>query len=158
MAGGSRALRPAAGGTPPPAGSSTPIRLPAALERQIRDHARATRPEECCGILAGRRRRGRIEVEAVEPTRNVGSGDRRRRYEIPPDRLLAAHRAARAAGREVVGYFHSHPDGGARPSAVDRDRAWPDTVYLIVGGGGGGAAPLRAWRLVEGEFVEEAIE
>ena len=82
-------------------------------------------PEECCGILIGSG--GRID-EAL-PATNVHP-DRLTRFEIDPAALIAAHRAARAGGREVLGYFHSHPEGHPVPSATDcahssgDNRAW----------------------------------
>ena len=35
-------------------------------------------------------------------------------------------------GLEIVGYYHSHPDHPAVPSAYDTAHAWPWYSYLIV--------------------------
>ncbi len=85
-------------------------------------------------------------IEAVALT-NVREADRHRRYLIAPDDVLALERRAAAADLEVVGYFHSHPDAPARPSAFDREHAWPWYVYLIVSIAEGRATEARAWRL-----------
>lgn len=89
-------------------------------------------PNECCGILLGRD--GRI-LEA-RPAANIAS-DPRRHFEIDPQALVDAHRAARAGGPQVIGYYHSHPAGPAEPSATDRAMAPGDgRVWAIIGEGG----------------------
>ena len=88
-----------------------------AFDDLLAEAARAA-PEECCGILLGREG----AIDETRPTRNLAL-DPRRRFEIDPQALVDAHRAARAGGPQVVGYFHSHPDGPAEPSATDRAQA-----------------------------------
>ena len=88
-------------------------------------------PAECCGLLLGRE--GRI-VEA-RPAENV-SAEPLVRFEIDPAALFAAHRAARAGGPELIGYYHSHPAGHPRPSATDCEHASGDErAWAIVARG-----------------------
>jgi proteasome lid subunit RPN8/RPN11 len=64
------------------------------------------------------------------------------RFEIDPAALFAAHRAARADGLELLGYFHSHPTGHPRPSATDCAHASGDArAWAIVAG-----AEVAFWR------------
>ena len=72
----------------------------------------------------------------------------------------AAAAKARAAGLDVVGFFHSHPDHPARPSAFDLENAWPFYSYLIVSVERGRAADSRSWRLAEDRsaFEPETLE
>ncbi len=57
-------------------------------------------------------------------------------FEIDSTALIAAHRAARAGGPRVVGYYHSHPTGPPAPSATDRAYATHDgMLWAIVGEG-----------------------
>ena len=101
-----------------------------ALER-LRVAASEAAPDECCGLLLGRG-----AIEQVLPTANVAS-DRGQRFEIDPQALVDAHRAARAGGPPVIGYYHSHPAGPAEPSATDRALAAGDgSVWAIIGRGG----------------------
>ncbi|HEU4650615.1 MAG TPA: M67 family metallopeptidase [Croceibacterium sp.] len=87
--------------------------------------------DECCGLLLGRE-----VVEEARPAANVAR-DRRRQFEIDPQALVDAHRAARAGGPAVIGYYHSHPAGAASPSATDRAMAAGDgRVWAIVAPGG----------------------
>lgn len=92
--------------------------------------ATSAAPAECCGILLGRG-----PVEEARPAANIAQ-DPLRRFEIDPRALIAAHRAARAGGPAVLGYYHSHPTGHPVPSATDCEHAGGDgSIWGIVGGG-----------------------
>ncbi|MBS0481950.1 MAG: M67 family metallopeptidase [Proteobacteria bacterium] len=92
--------------------------------------AEATRafPRECCGLLLGQG--GRIETAC--PAANVHA-DPLHHFEIDPAALIAAHRDARAGRAQVMGYYHSHPNGRAGPSPADRAAASGDgRIWAIV--------------------------
>lgn len=129
------------------------------LDQQQRDmilaDAALRAPEECCGILVGVSAGRRVRTVRVLPVDNVAEGDRRRRYLVDPRAQLAAHRESRLEGLAVVGYYHSHPAGDARPSAHDREHAWPDTIYVIAAPAAD--PPLRAWRLDASSAAFEEI-
>lgn len=127
----------------------------------IERHAEAAYPEECCGVLIGRPlgdEPGHL-VEQILPARNDHEEGRDRRFVISPEVVLAAHKQARAKGQEVIGYYHSHPDHPARPSAFDREHAWPGVSYLIVSVDRGKAGELKSWRLAPGagDYEEETV-
>lgn len=93
--------------------------------------ADAAAPYEACGLLLGAGR----HVHTATPCANVADNPARH-FEIASASLFAAHRAARAGGPQVVGYFHSHPNGLARPSATDQASAAGDgRVWAIVARG-----------------------
>lgn len=93
--------------------------------------ARGALPRECCGLLLGQGRR----IALAQPAANVHA-DPLRHFEIDPAALIAAHRAARAGGLELLGYYHSHPNGLAGPSAQDRAMASGDgRVWAIIAAG-----------------------
>jgi proteasome lid subunit RPN8/RPN11 len=123
------------------------LRLAAADLAAIQAHAAASYPEECCGFLFGETRDGTTEVASVAAAANERADSRHNRYVIPPAAVLAAHKQARARGLAVVGYYHSHPDHPAEPSAFDREHAWPGLSYLIVSVRGGTPEEARSWRL-----------
>lgn len=88
-------------------------------------------PRECCGLLLGQGDR----VALAQPAANVHPQPERH-FEIDPAALIAAHRAARAGGLELLGYYHSHPNGLARPSETDAAQASCDgRVWAIVAAG-----------------------
>lgn len=101
-----------------------------ALATLLKEAQRA-HPLECCGLLLGQ---GAV-VEEVRPAPNVHP-DPARHFEIDPAALIAAHKAARQGGPQVLGYYHSHPAGLAEPSATDRAQASGDgRIWAIVADG-----------------------
>lgn len=98
------------------------------LERRLIERAAEAHPLECCGLLLGRGG----TVSEVRACRNVHP-DPTRHFEIDPIALIAAHKAARAGGPDIVGYYHSHPAGCARPSVTDAAQAAGDRrIWAIV--------------------------
>lgn len=97
----------------------------------VLDHAEADAPLEACGVLVGDRRTETV-VETAVRMQNV-SASPRVDYRIDPAALLTVFDDTATAGREVVGFYHSHPVGPPTPSAQDRDEArWPGYLYLLV--------------------------
>lgn len=111
--------------------------------------ARARAPREACGLLVGRRHNDVVEVLEVHPAQNIALAPER--YEVDPADNLETQRLARARDLEVVGVWHSHPEGPATPSESDRREALPGWVYVIVDARSG---ECRAWLAGEGGFVE----
>lgn len=102
----------------------------------IRVHAASSPDAEVCGLLLGG-----DTIGIAVPARNVHP-DPTRHFEIDPAALFAAIRAERAGGPALIGYYHSHPNGLAEPSATDRASAAPDgRLWLIVAGDA-----VTAWR------------
>jgi proteasome lid subunit RPN8/RPN11 len=105
----------------------------------VLDHARADVPLEACGAFIGEREdTGDDEadvvrrVTAVRRVPNVADAPRLR-YELDPEMTLAVFDEAEATGREVVGFYHSHPSGPSHPSATDREHArWPGRACVVV--------------------------
>ncbi|MEO0062247.1 MAG: hypothetical protein RLZZ08_807 [Pseudomonadota bacterium] len=97
----------------------------------LRQEAEQAGAQECCGLLLGD---GSL-IERAVPTANVAA-DPFRHFEIDPQALVQAHRAARMGGPQVMGYYHSHPTGAAEPSATDRALAAGDgAVWAIIAAG-----------------------
>jgi proteasome lid subunit RPN8/RPN11 len=123
------------------------LRLEARSNEVIRAHLSRAYPEEGCGVLIGIDRDGAREVRDALPLENTRDDSRANRYLIAPEQFLAAERSARGRDLDVVGFFHSHPDHPARPSAFDLEHAWPYYSYLIVSVERGLVADARSWRL-----------
>jgi desampylase len=93
--------------------------------------AEEAHPIECCGMLLGEG----STITAIQPARNVHP-EPSRHFEIDPQVLIDAHRSARNAGAQVLGYYHSHPNGLAEPSVTDRAMAAPDgAIWAIIAAG-----------------------
>src|SRR4051812_12530941 len=106
--------------------------------RAIEAHGERGYPEEVCGFLIGKTVGGVKTVTRLVEIENTwdeaGSAEfadvakvgaafagasRKRRFQIPPDEYFKAETEARAQGEGVLGFYHSHPDHPARPSAYD---------------------------------------
>ena len=97
----------------------------------LREEAARAAPLECCGLLLGMAGR----IEEARPAANVAP-DPARHFEIDPAALFTAHRAARGGGPQLLGYYHSHPEGHPVPSATDCEHAsGDDRVWAIVASG-----------------------
>jgi len=112
------------------------IELPSPLVEAMGRHARASYPEECCGFLIGAldppEPTGRRRLLEVEPAANEFDGERSRRFMIRPRDLLEAERRREGTDRMVAGFYHSHPDHPARPSAFDQEHALPWYTYIVL--------------------------
>ena len=108
--------------------------LPKTFFDEIERHGRDAYPEECVGALIGTVAAGGTArtVQRLFPIDNRSGDNRKRRYLVSPLDYLAAERAADGAGKTLLGFYHSHPEHPAEPSATDLDLAQPNFVYIIV--------------------------
>ncbi len=123
--------------------TSLTLQVPTPALKAIGAHGAATYPDECCGALLGSA--GRVVEAFALP--NETQGERRRRFLIRPDDYRAAERRAAETGTDLIGFYHSHPDHPAVPSAFDLEHAWPNLSYIIVSVRQGQPAELRSWQL-----------
>ena len=126
-------------------------------------HARATYPNECCGAMLGTTDgEKKIVVESIQ-LRNAFEGAQAARYELRPEDLLAADKAARERSMDLIGIYHSHPDHPSRASQTDTDRAVEIMAYawsyIIVSVQKGKVASAQSWMLSETDnrFHEESL-
>jgi proteasome lid subunit RPN8/RPN11 len=122
------------------------VTLPQAVIADMLAHARDEAPDECCGLLVGRRG----AVESAVRARNLEAGPTR--YLIDPQDHFAAMKDARTRGMFVIGAYHSHPSSAPTPSASDIAEAsgGSDFLYVIVSPATDG---LTAYFLKSGEVV-----
>jgi proteasome lid subunit RPN8/RPN11 len=104
------------------------FRVTGAVDREIRRHGEETYPHECCGALVGTS--GHTTATVALP--NTTEEGPRRRFMVRPSDYRLAEQRAQELGRELLGFYHSHPDHPARPSQYDLDHAWPTFAYIIV--------------------------
>lgn len=121
------------------------VALPARLRAEILAAARAAHPGECCGLVEGAWRDGVACVTALHPARNLSEAPDR--FQIDPADHIGAQKAARANGHAIIGCYHSHPNGRAEPSAIDRLGAQEDHFVWLIAAGDDLAAfvYLRGW-------------
>lgn len=122
--------------------------IPNALRLQWIEACRRRLPYEACGVVFGRSERNRLCVEGFALIRNAAA-DPSKAFFFEPEDWIRAWYNAESGGRRIVGIFHSHPDGTARPSAADTDRRLDWGSYWIIGLSGQAAA-------IEAYCAEEA--
>ncbi|HXQ65919.1 MAG TPA: M67 family metallopeptidase [Alphaproteobacteria bacterium] len=127
---------------------------------EIRRRAEAAYPEECCGLLLGHEQgKDRIVVSAAVASANLAA-EPQRHFEVDPALYLRLSRSAATepSGARLVGLYHSHPEGGAMPSASDAAQAWQEGwIWLIVPLASGHAGVLSAFRLARMGGPFEAV-
>jgi proteasome lid subunit RPN8/RPN11 len=113
---------------------------------QIVAHAVADLPNECCGLLIG-------TAEMIEDAARARNTTRSRtRFQVEPADHFAAIRRARGAGLEIVGAYHSHPNGPSGPSETDRARLADPSMFHLIVSLAHGTRTVRAFRLTDGNF------
>lgn len=113
----------------------------------IEREARTSFPNECCGVLIGRRRGGVAWLVQAVPARNVTGRNPRRSFEIDPTLLLALQKSLRGSPEFVAGFYHSHPRGVARPSPRDVGGATGGEIWMIAAlDGPGRGLQLTSWQ------------
>lgn len=92
--------------------------------------------------------------EATNAAQNLATA-----YEIAPQELFSLVRKIRSAGLELMGIYHSHPNGKNEPSPRDIELAYyPDTSYIIVSPQPDAPRPVRAFSIRDGRATELDIE
>lgn len=107
------------------------VTISGTAEARLRALSEAAYPNEGCGVLVGSLGGDTAAVDDVTDGRNLVMDRSRDRYLLDPADIIAAERAARAKGQDIVGFWHTHPDHPAWPSQFDADHAWTDYVYVI---------------------------
>ncbi len=117
--------------------------VPAAVRGQLRAHAEAEAPNECCGLVVLRDG----VAERYERGRNALASPYRYELEIDPSIWFLEDE-----GYELA-VFHSHPETEPVPSRTDRELAglWSGRPFLIYGLK---LDELRAWRIARDGVVE----
>jgi proteasome lid subunit RPN8/RPN11 len=135
------------------------MRLSAAAEAAIRAHGRAVYPEECCGALLGTNEGEAVRVLEAEPVENMRSDSRDRRFRIEPEQYRRLEALARERRRDLLGFYHSHPDHPAVPSEYDREHALPFFHYVVLAVPSGEPGEMASFVLSEdrGTFFREDL-
>ena len=71
---------------------------------------------------------------------------------------MKAERSARKQGLKLLGFYHSHPNAPARPSAYDLEHAWPWYSYVIVSIRDGQDEQMTSWVLQDDRSQFDAEE
>ncbi len=128
--------------------SSVALRLTVAQMHEVIAHCRAERPNEACGILAGRGGR----VVRVYATRNADLSPQS--FLINSEDQFRVMTETERDDLEFTAIYHYHPTSDALPSQRDVQlTTYPEALHLIVSLR---REPVvgRAYRIVEGHVTE----
>jgi proteasome lid subunit RPN8/RPN11 len=99
-------------------------------------HAREAYPNECCGamlgVTGGDGTDGGKAVRVAMRLENSFAGAQAARYELRPEDLLAADKAARERSMDLIGIYHSHPDCDAYFSKTDLQNSCPWYSFVVL--------------------------
>ncbi|HEY2016908.1 MAG TPA: M67 family metallopeptidase [Bryobacteraceae bacterium] len=104
---------------------------PEAWEAMV-SHARQAYPNECCGAMIGSLADDGKQVRVAMPLENAFEGAQAARYELRPQDLLAADKAARERSMDLIGIYHSHPDCDAYFSKTDLENSCPWYSFVVL--------------------------
>jgi proteasome lid subunit RPN8/RPN11 len=90
-------------------------------------HAKALKPIECCGYLAGKDG----EITTIYTMTNVDN--RSDHFTFDPKEQFQVVKEVRKEGKELMSVYHSHPETPARLSSEDiKLLNDPNMIYIIV--------------------------
>ena len=107
-------------------------------------HARESYPNECCGAMLGDNA-GDKTVSAAMRLENAFGGAQAARYELRPEDLLAADKAARERHMDLIGIYHSHPDCDAYFSETDLKNSCPWYSFVVLSVSNGVFDHANSW-------------
>ncbi|MCL5960410.1 MAG: M67 family metallopeptidase [Chloroflexi bacterium] len=129
------------------------VRLERKYIDQMISHARAEKPNEACGLVAGRKGRG---VKLYRGT-NVHE-NKTTRYSLDPQELFSVWKEIDLKGWDLLAIYHSHPKSPAYPSATDLELAfYPDSFYIIISLMNDDEPVVRGFRIVDGRIHEAEV-
>jgi len=119
-------------------------------------HARENFPRESCGILlAGVEGPSRVRLSLR--AENAEKAHPEHAYVLGHKAHIKAVEMEFSGTARIIGYYHSHPNGGPRPSQNDVQQAVAGVTYLIVGVCDG-KIEHGAWQLKDDQLVQEPLE
>ena len=102
------------------------LRISHNLRQVMLDHVAKEAPREACGLLGGAGTR----VDVVVPIKNIAASTYR--FQMDPAEQVHTLFDFEARNLELVGIYHSHPNGPPGPSQIDLNEAhYPEAVQFI---------------------------
>ncbi len=120
-------------------------------EKMIR-HALSELPNECCGVLTGTANRA-TQVFCMKSV--PASPDA---YFMDPEQQVEVFSRMHQRGENLVGIYHSHPEGPDIPSGSDLQFAFhPESAYIILSLKDRQRPAIKAFILENSQFKEIEI-
>ena len=133
---------------------------------EIQEHGKEAYPQECCGAMLGQ-----VDLNTGDKTthkivrienqwQDKPGESRHRRFAITAEDYRQLEKQAKAEQMTLLGFYHTHPDHPAQPSATDLSYAWPFFSYIIQAIAKGKASDIFSYELDpdKNEFVSEKLD
>jgi proteasome lid subunit RPN8/RPN11 len=132
------------------------LTIPDLLVEEVIEHAWQTRPNECCGLLAGHIRDGVGVITTHFPIKNALASPTE--YETDARDMLFAFRHMREHGLELLAVYHSHLTSAPVPSVRDMERnTYGETVVHLIVSLAGSEPTVKGWWLGETSYREAEV-
>lgn len=126
------------------------LRIPPTIYQELLTHALAERPNECCGLLAGRVELSEGLVSAIYPLANQLRSPTA--FLSDPSDMFQALRAMKNDATEILAVYHSHPISEPIPSRRDLEQNYSPRVVNLIIGLSAATPDVRGWWLDGDEF------
>lgn len=114
-------------------------------------------PNECCGVLLGKRVGQRKNVVKQMSVCNLADEFQKSvHFSISPLELWHMEQLAREEDLEIVGFYHSHPDHEPVASAEDVKYMIPGYSYPIISIEQGALTAIKSYE--KAEFEQSTVE
>jgi len=117
----------------------------------MRRHVARRAPLEACGVVGGVGERAALTLGVPNALHSPV------RFRMQPRAQLRAFQRIEAAGLELIGIYHSHPNGPDAPSPTDVAEALYPVVYLIWFRAGR-SWRARGFRIEAGDYSEVSLQ
>ncbi len=134
----------------------TRLVLPGGLWAEMETDVRQKYPEEACGILAGSFTNGVYQAQVVFPLENIFHSSNR--FRVNPQQQVNCIYLIQSQGLELIAIYHSHPQGGTRPSSTDQGEFFDPAAAALIWYPVADFWECRAYVIDSQEFVEIPIE
>lgn len=113
-------------------------------------------PFETCGFIIGTRGYYKT-IFKLEPA--VNTSPEPNRFQINPFEFYTLDLSLKNSFLSIIGFYHSHPDGRAKPSKLDVSLAWPGYSYIILSINSAQKLTVKSWSITETsqECLEEPL-
>jgi proteasome lid subunit RPN8/RPN11 len=119
---------------------------------QIMDHLEKCLPEEGCGLIGGKNDTAEIVFLAENILHSPMA------FLLKPEDQLFSFLHLEKIGLDLIGLFHSHPDGPNYPSSKDINEFLYPGVITIIFSKGSGQWKARAYEIFENKYVRVELE
>lgn len=133
--------------------ASLQIKLHKKHLQEIIYHVEQEQPREACGVILGREQTS-LEVIPISNTAATPNTT----FQMSPDELLAIFYQLDEEKKELLAFYHSHPNSAPIPSPTDlTESKTPDTPMLIIGKQRGSWVP-KAYTLQKNRAVPISLQ